>query len=114
MTSPDLDADLRDIPAFLMRVGGDVKPQRRPRHKVWRPTPLEKKQAQRDAKKREKIAARPTVYAAVKAGAETFQALRKATGLDPTYIRAALRFYIHNARAIQKDGCRYFVVGWRA
>ena len=96
-------------PSFLDRFPGDTGPVSRPRRKTWRTTPLARKQAVRDAKKREKIAARPTVYAAVKAGAETFQAIHKATGLDPTYIRSALRFYTNVSRALRKDGRRYFL-----
>lgn len=94
-------------PQFLDRYLGDYSRTRK-RRKQWRQTPLMKNHAKKDALKREKIAARPVVYAAVKAGAETFQAIRTATGLDPVYILAALRFYINTARAIRKDGRRYY------
>ena len=104
------DSIIPELPSFLDRFPGDTGPQRRPRRKVWRPTPAMQKQAQWDAKKREKIAARPTVFAAVKDGAETFNALRKATGLDPSHIRSALRFYLNQARAIRKIDRRYYAV----
>ena len=103
------DTIIPERPSFLDHTSGDTVPPPRPRRKMWRQTSLIKKNAKRDAKKRERIAARPTVYAAVKAGAETFQALRKATALDPTYIRSALRFYVNQQRAIQKIGSRYYV-----
>ena len=109
--APDLDADLLAIPAFLVRVAGDTGPVRRPRRKAWRTTPAAKKQAVRDAKKRERDAARPVVFAAVKDGAETFQAIRKATGLGSSITHSALRHFVNKRRAIRKDGRRYFVVG---
>ena len=110
MTTPHLDADLLAIPAFLVRVADDVKPQRSPRRTVWRPTPLERKQAQRDARKRERDAARPVVFAAIKDGAETFQAIRKATGLGSSITHSALRHFVNKRRTIRKIDRRYFAV----
>ncbi len=111
-------------PDFLDRTPGDVRPVRRQR-KGWKPTKAAKAAAARDREKRTQEAARPTVYAAVKAGADTLGKIRKA--LDPLWhlkgdiqrrehnktIRAALRFYIkrHKRPRIVRVDKRYYVEG---
>jgi hypothetical protein len=53
-----------------------------------------------------RLVARAPVLAAVIDGADTFGKIRKATGLDPTFIHAALRFH---RRRIVLTGKRYTV-----
>lgn len=109
------DCMIGERPMFLDRYTGDTgyhtttKRQR----KTWRMSASQKLSAQKSARKRERIAARPTVYAAVKAGNDTAFAIRTATGLDPSFIRSALHFYIHTSRSIDKVGRRYFIVTGR-
>ena len=106
------DTIIPERPSFLDRVSGDTAPRRTRRNQTWRPTPAAKKAAQRDAKKREREAARQTVLEAIRAGAETFQAITKATGLDPSYIHSALRFGLRQRRrgSLTKVDRRYFAV----
>ena len=100
----DEPSDIGNIPAFLVRVAGDTKLQRRTT--TWRTTPAMKDAAQKDQARREKIAARPVVLRAIEDGAETFGQVRKATELPDPSIQAALRFHV-KAHAILKDGKRY-------
>ncbi|KKL53870.1 hypothetical protein LCGC14_2271120, partial [marine sediment metagenome] len=73
------DTIIPERPSFLDRSPGDTGLQRRSRRKAWRQTPAAKKQAVRDAKRRAREPARPIVLKAVEVGAETLQAIRKAT-----------------------------------
>jgi len=111
------DSIIGPMPEFLKRVPGNTAPVRtapvrKRRCKAWRTTPAMKKQAKRDAEKRERIAARPIVRRAVEAGADTLGKIRKATELETACVRAALRFYIR-LRAIERNGKRYHMNGRR-
>ncbi len=97
---------LDDIPDFLRRTRGKIKPVQQPRT-VWHVTPAMKAAVQKDRERREKIAARPAVLRAIEDGADTFGKVRMATDLSDAFIQAALRFHVKE-RAILKAGKRYY------
>ena len=102
---------LDQIPTFLRRTPGDIKPVQRPRT-VWHVTPAMKAAAQKDKERRQKIAARPIVLRAIEDGADTFGKVRKATSLPDPWIQAALRFHVKE-RAILETGKRYHATAQR-
>ncbi len=98
------------IPAFLIRKPGDVRTVFSVPEECKRTAfgPI----AQANIKRLNKVAAREkargTVLKAIKAGADTFGKIRKATGIeDDGLIRSALRRYINNGR-VEQNGRRYY------